>query len=64
MHKHHGDHGRGKKSFESTGRDADWERPRSKHGRSKTRRIRHKPYEWHSWTKRFDWDEDADSDYF
>ncbi len=61
MHKHHGDHGRSNKFFETTDSDTDWERPRSKRARAK-RRARHRPYEKYTRTRPIDWLDDFDND--
>jgi hypothetical protein len=64
MHKRHGDHGRGNKFFAHADIDGDWGESRHKRGRSKTRRIRYRPYEKYYRGNRADWFEDIDDEYY
>ncbi len=62
MHRHHGDFGRNDKFFAHADFDDDWADTRSKRERAKVRRVRHRPLEKYSRTKRIDWFEDFDDD--
>jgi hypothetical protein len=63
MQNHHGQNGRNIKSVAFTDFDTDWEQPRSKRGRMKARRSRHKPYDRHSRTNRIDWLEEMEMEF-
>ncbi len=62
MHRHHGDDHRNDKYFARTDFDGDWVHSQSRRERGKARRVRHRPLEKYSRTKRIDWFEDFDDD--